>query len=56
MSNANVWELFLFERSIFDSMDIAWDLLRKFPKEALTKITDDIKNKYYDIKAKKLNE
>ena len=42
-------------RTIFDSMDIAWELLRKFPKESLTKITDDIKNKYYDIKSTKSN-
>ncbi len=42
-------------RTIFDSMDIAWELLRKFPKESLTKITDEIKNKYYDIKSLKTN-
>ncbi len=42
-------------RTIFDSLDIAWDLLKKFPKESLTKITDDIKNKYYDIKSQKQN-
>ena len=43
-------------RTIFESMDIAWDLLRAFPKEYLTKITDEIKNKYYDSKSKKENE
>lgn len=43
-------------RTIFESMDIAWDLLRAFPKEYLTKITDSIKNKYYDIKAARENE
>jgi len=42
-------------RTIFESMDIAWELLRGFPKEYLTKISDDIKNVYYDEKAKREN-
>ncbi len=42
-------------RTIFESMDIAWELLRGFPKEYLTKISDDIKNIYYDEKAKREN-
>ena len=34
-------------RTIADSLDKAWELLRKFPYEELTKIHDDIKKQYY---------
>ena len=34
-------------RSIEDSLDKAWELLRRFPYEELTKIPDAIKKKYY---------
>ena len=34
-------------RSIEESLDKAWELLRKFPYEELTKIHDDIKKQYY---------
>ncbi|KAL9644550.1 hypothetical protein ABK040_009414 [Willaertia magna] len=38
-------------RTIFDSLDKAWDLLRIFPKELLTRIAENIKNEFYDRKA-----
>ncbi len=34
-------------RSIFDSLDIGWDLLRIFPKELLKRIPAKTLNKYY---------
>jgi V-type H+-transporting ATPase subunit B len=34
-------------RSVFDSIDLAWELLRKFPKEELSKITPEIRDKYF---------
>nr|CDS17985.1 vacuolar ATP synthase subunit b [Echinococcus granulosus] len=34
-------------RSIFDSLDIGWDLLRIFPKELLKRIPETTLNKYY---------
>jgi len=37
-------------RTIFNSLDIAWKLLRIFPKEMLTRIQDKIKTQYYDRK------
>ena len=44
-------------RSIHDSIDIAWELLRKFPNEELSKIHGDIIEKHYgrdnEIKKKK---
>jgi len=39
-------------RNIFDSLDLAWQLLRTFPKQLLTRIPDKIKNAYYDRKMK----
>ena len=35
-------------RSIFDSLDIAWELLRMFPKNFLKKISNDQLDLYYD--------
>jgi V-type H+-transporting ATPase subunit B len=34
-------------RSIFDSIDMAWELLRKFPKEELSKIKKEILEEYF---------
>ena len=34
-------------RSIFDSLDLAWDLLRTFPPQLLNKIDPKTKEKYY---------
>jgi V-type H+-transporting ATPase subunit B len=34
-------------RTIFDSLDLAWELLREFPKNDLTKITEDIRDYYW---------
>ncbi|CAH8845577.1 unnamed protein product [Trichobilharzia szidati] len=34
-------------RSIFDSLDIGWELLRIFPKELLKRIPAKILEKYY---------
>jgi V-type H+-transporting ATPase subunit B len=34
-------------RNIFTSLDIAWKLLRKFPRETLSKIPGDILEEYY---------
>ena len=38
------------ERSIFESLDIAWDLLRIFPKESLNRISPKILAEYYSRK------
>jgi V-type H+-transporting ATPase subunit B len=35
-------------RTIFKSLDTAWDLLRIFPQTSLTKINKDIRAKYYE--------
>jgi V-type H+-transporting ATPase subunit B len=35
------------ERDIFTSLDLAWKLLRTFPKEMLTKIPNSILEEYY---------
>jgi len=37
-------------RDIFESLDVAWRLLRIFPKELLKKIPAKIKDKYWDWK------
>ncbi|KAL0480189.1 V-ATPase subunit B [Acrasis kona] len=37
-------------RTIFNSLDIAWKLLRIFPKEMLTRIQASVKDQYYDRK------
>lgn len=34
-------------RTIFDSLDIGWQLLRIFPKEMLKRIPKETLNKYY---------
>merc|ERR1712224_197045 len=38
-------------RSIFDSLDKAWELLRLFKKDALNKVKKKIRDKYYTRKA-----
>jgi V-type H+-transporting ATPase subunit B len=38
-------------RTIFESLDIAWDLLRIFPKESLNRISPKILNEFYSRKA-----
>ena len=35
-------------RSIFDSLDIAWGLLRIFPRELLRRVTAKTLDMYYD--------
>jgi V-type H+-transporting ATPase subunit B len=40
-------------RTIFDSLDKAWQLLRIFPKELLTRISDKEKDMFYDRKLPK---
>merc|ERR1711881_337378 len=35
-------------RDIFTSLDIAWELLRVFPRELLKKVPQKIKDAYYD--------
>ncbi len=35
-------------RTIFKSLDVAWDLLRIFPQTSLTKISKDKREKYYE--------
>jgi len=37
-------------RSVFDSLDIGWELLRIFPKEMLKRIPKNIIDMYYNIK------
>jgi V-type H+-transporting ATPase subunit B len=34
-------------RDVFASLDKAWELLRTFPRDALKKIDDSIKDKFY---------
>lgn len=43
-------------RSIFDSLDLAWSLLRIFPKEQLNRISPSIIAEFYGRKARKATE
>ena len=43
-------------RTIFQSLDAAWDLLRLFEKRMLTKIDKKILNKYYDRRSRNEEE
>ncbi|PWN51550.1 putative VMA2-H+-ATPase V1 domain 60 kd subunit, vacuolar [Violaceomyces palustris] len=43
-------------RNIFDSLNIAWDLLRIFPKEQLNRINPKVIKEYYGRRAKKAQE
>lgn len=45
--NKFVAQSFYTNRSIEETLNIGWDLLRKLPKEELTRIEDDIISKYY---------
>ena len=43
-------------RSIFDSLDLAWSLLRIFPKEQLNRISPKIIAEFYARKTRKPTE
>ncbi len=43
-------------RSIFDSLDLAWSLLRIFPKEQLNRISPKIIAEFYGRKSRKATE
>lgn len=43
-------------RTIFESLDLAWSLLRIFPKEQLNRISPKIIAEFYGRKAKKATE
>ncbi len=43
-------------RSIFDSLDLAWSLLRIFPKEQLNRISPKIIAEFYGRKPRKATE
>ncbi|MDD7757904.1 MAG: V-type ATP synthase subunit B [Aerococcus suis] len=43
-------------RSIVDTLDIGWDLLRQFPKDELTRMDTEILNKYYDKNSQSTSE
>lgn len=43
-------------RSIFDSLDLAWSLLRIFPKEQLNRISPKIIAEFYARKGRKATE
>jgi V-type H+-transporting ATPase subunit B len=43
-------------RTIFDSLDLAWSLLRIFPKEQLNRINPKIIAEFYGRKARKAEE
>ena len=43
-------------RTIFDSLDLAWSLLRIFPKEQLNRISPKIISEFYARKARKAPE
>lgn len=38
-------------RSIFDSLDLAWSLLRIFPRELLRRVTAKTLDQFYDREA-----
>ena len=40
-------------RTIFDSLDIAWGLLRIFPRELLRRVTAKTLDQYYDRETQK---
>lgn len=41
------------KRSIFDGLDMAWELLRIYPKELLNRIPKKVLDQYYQRQAKK---
>nr|WCZ58689.1 V-type proton ATPase subunit B [Seculamonas ecuadoriensis] len=41
-------------RTIFQSLDLAWELLRTFPREMLTRISLKMREKYYERRAPQL--
>ena len=38
-------------RDVFNSLDIGWGLCRTFPREMLKRISDEIKEVFYDREA-----
>ncbi|KAK4909695.1 Vacuolar ATP synthase subunit B [Elasticomyces elasticus] len=40
------------KRSVFEGLDLAWELLRVFPKEQLNRIPKKVLDQYYQRKAK----
>jgi len=47
---------FYENRTIYESLDLAWDLLRIFPRNLLTKISDELLDDYYDRGRKVIEE
>lgn len=43
-------------RTIFDSLDKAWELLTLFPKEKISRISDDTKAQYYERAAREFGD
>ena len=44
------------KRSIFDGLDMAWELLRIYPKELLNRIPKKVLDQYYQRQSKKGNK
>lgn len=44
------------KRSIFDGLDMAWELLRIYPKEMLNRIPKKVLDQYYQRQSKKGNK
>ena len=44
------------KRSIFDGLDMAWELLRIYPKELLNRIPKKVLDQYYQRQSKKSNK
>jgi len=44
------------QRTIFDSLDICWELLSDFPRDKLTRIGEKVKDQYYARGANKHND
>jgi len=52
--NPVIWVQGAYEsRSIFQSLDIAWGLLRIFPRELLRRVTAKTLDQFYDREASK---
>jgi V-type H+-transporting ATPase subunit B len=44
------------KRNIFDGLDMAWELLRIYPKELLNRIPKKVLDQYYQRQSKKSNK
>ena len=44
------------KRSIFDGLDMAWELLRIYPKELLNRIPKKVLDQYYQRQSKKVSK